>query len=55
MTQPTVRQHELALAPAVTSPLAPEVEDALIALLAQLIQEVYPRLAAETSDEQDQQ
>lgn len=54
MTQPTVRQHELALAPAVTSPLAPEVEDALIALLAQLIQGVYPRLAAETSDEQDQ-
>jgi hypothetical protein len=55
MTQPTVRQHELALAPAVTSPLAPEVEGVLIALLAQLIRVVYPRLAAETSDEQDQQ
>ena len=54
MTPPTVRQHDLALAPAVTSPLAPDVEDALIALLAQLIQGVYPHLAAETRDEQDQ-
>jgi hypothetical protein len=32
----------------------PEVEDELIALPAQLIQGVYPLLAAETSDEQDQ-
>jgi hypothetical protein len=55
MTQPSAQQHELALAPAATSPLAPEVEDALIAVRAQLIQEGYPRLAAETSDEQDQQ
>jgi hypothetical protein len=55
MTQPRARQHELALAPAVTSALAPDVEDALIELLAPLIRVVYPRLAAETSDEQNQQ